>query len=93
MTKRTRKIGGVQVNLIAEFDIDEGARTTLALEANYESWLLLEPIPVPAPRRPLPARPECTLTVAIVPSLVGRCDINNVWGRCLHVSWHIHMHQ
>ena len=29
---RTRKIGGVQVNFIAEFDIDEGTRTDLALE-------------------------------------------------------------
>ena len=29
---RTRKIGGVQVNFIAEFDIDEGAQTDLALE-------------------------------------------------------------
>jgi hypothetical protein len=57
---RTRKIGGVQVNFIAEFDIDKGAQTDLALElheydtspsADYESWLLLEPEPsaVPAP--------------------------------------------
>ena len=53
---RTRKIGGVQVNFIAEFDIDEGRRTDLALEAHeydtspsadYESWMLLEPIPTP----------------------------------------------
>lgn len=58
VTNRTRKIGGVQVNFIAEFDIDEGARTDLALEANeydpspsadYESWVLLEPVPMPAP--------------------------------------------
>ena len=49
---RARKIGGVQVNFIAEFDIDEGARTDLALElheydtspsAEYESWMLHEP--------------------------------------------------
>ena len=57
---RTRKIGGVQVNFIAEFDIDKGAQTDLALElheydtspsADYESWMLLEPEPsaVPAP--------------------------------------------
>ena len=55
---RTRKIGGVQVNFIAEFDIDEGAQTDLALEASeydtspsadYESWMLLEPSAVPAP--------------------------------------------
>ena len=57
MPNRTRKIGGVQVNFIAEFDIDEGAQTDLALEAseydtspsaNYESWML-EPSAVPAP--------------------------------------------
>ena len=48
---RTRKIGGVQVNFIAEFGIDEGRQTDLALEAgeydtspsaDYESWMLLE---------------------------------------------------
>ena len=43
----------MQVNFIAEFDIDEGAQTDLALElldeydtspsAEYESWMLLEP--------------------------------------------------
>ena len=58
MPNRTRKIGGVQVNFIAEFDIDEGAQTDLALElheydtspsADYESWMLLEPSAVPAP--------------------------------------------
>ena len=89
MTKRTRKIGGVQVNLIAEFDIDEGARTDLALEANeyapspsanYESWLLLEPIPVPAPA---PAgrcqRLECTLTVAMDGAFVRRCVSFGLW--------------
>ena len=50
-TVRASKIGGVQVNFIAEFDIDEGAQTDLALElheydtspsAEYESWMLLE---------------------------------------------------
>ena len=55
---RTRKIGGIQVNFVAEFDIDKGARTDLALEASeydtyafaeYESWMLLEPIATPAP--------------------------------------------
>ena len=54
---RARKIGGVQVNFTAEFDIDEGAQTDLALEASeydtspsadYESWML-EPSAVPAP--------------------------------------------
>ena len=44
--------------MVGLVDIDEGARTDLALEANeydpspsanYESWLLLEPIPAPAP--------------------------------------------
>ena len=58
VSNRTRKIGGVQVNFVAEFDIDEGARTDLALEASeydthafaeYESWMLLEPIATPAP--------------------------------------------
>ena len=34
VTNRTRKIGGVHVNFIAEFDIDEGAQTDLALEAS-----------------------------------------------------------
>ena len=47
---RTRKVGGVQVNFIAKFDIDEFS-TDLALEAKdydtsysagYESWMLLE---------------------------------------------------
>ena len=47
---RTRKVGGVQVNFIAKFYIDEFS-TDLALEANdydtsysagYESWMLLE---------------------------------------------------
>ena len=47
---RTRKIGGVQVNFIAKFDVDEFP-TDLALEAkdydtsfsaSYESWMLLE---------------------------------------------------
>ena len=61
---RTRKIGGVQVNFVAEFDIDEGAQTDLALEANeydtyafaeYESWMLLEPIATPATPAPAPA--------------------------------------
>ena len=64
MPNRTRKIGGVQVNFIAEFDIDEGAQTDLALEAseydtspsaNYESWMLLEPSAVPQRRRLLQA--------------------------------------
>ena len=62
VANRARKIGGVQVNFVAEFDIDEGARTMartdLALEASeydthafaeYESWMLLEPIATPAP--------------------------------------------
>ena len=47
---RTRKVGGVQVNFIAKFYIDEFS-TDLALEAKdydtsysagYESWMLLE---------------------------------------------------
>ena len=47
---RTRKVGGVQVNFIAKFDIDEFS-TDLTLEAKdydtsysagYESWMLLE---------------------------------------------------
>ena len=50
----------IEAVLFAEFDIDKGAQTDLALElheydtspsADYESWMLLEPEPsaVPAP--------------------------------------------
>ena len=55
---RTRKIGGVQVNFIAKFDVDE-VSTDLVLEAkdydtsfsaDYESWMLLEPNEQPESR-------------------------------------------
>ena len=50
----------IEYVVLAEFDIDKGAQTDLALElheydtspsADYESWMLLEPEPsaVPAP--------------------------------------------
>ena len=51
VTNRRRSIGGVHVNFMAKFDIDDGP-TDLSLElteydlspsAAYESWLLLEP--------------------------------------------------
>ena len=50
-TNRRRKINGKMVNFIAKFEIDEG-NTELSLEAaqydtlaeaDYESWLMLEP--------------------------------------------------
>ena len=46
-----RRVGGVRVNFIAEFDMDEGAATDLTLEAStydtspsadYQAWMLLQ---------------------------------------------------
>ena len=52
-TNRRRKINGKMVNFIAKFDMDGDETTDLSLEvteydtsafAEYESWLLLEPL-------------------------------------------------
>ena len=52
------------VNFVAKFDVDNGAATDLSLEssmydcspsAEYQSWLLLEPVPAPTEAAALPA--------------------------------------
>ena len=55
-TRCTRYIERDRVNVVAKFDVDNGAATDLSLEssmydgspsAEYESWLLLEPALAP----------------------------------------------
>jgi len=59
-----RTIERDRVNFVAKFDVDNGAATDLSLEssmydgspsAEYESWLLLEPVPAPTEAAALPA--------------------------------------
>jgi hypothetical protein len=63
-TMCTRYIERDRVNFVAKFDVDNGAATDLSLEssmydgspsAEYESWLLLEPVLAPTEAAALPA--------------------------------------
>ena len=63
-TMCTRYIERDRVNFVAKFDVDNGAATDLSLEssmydgspsAEYESWLLFEPVLAPTEAAALPA--------------------------------------